>query len=689
MQGKRYLCALLLLLLLAGRLAARDTESGKTSFKKIEDFTLRDFRGKEHSLSDHRKSRLTVVIFMGTGCPLAKLYGPRLADLYREFARHGVTFLAIDSNRQDTLAMLESFARRHEISFPFLKDPGNKVADLFGAERTPEAFILDGEWQVRYRGRIDDQYDVGYSRARPDHRFLARAIEELRDGKEVTEDRVEAVGCYIGKVAKSVPRGDVTYSRHVAPILNNRCVECHRKGEIAPFPLTTFKEVVGWADTIREVIEDQRMPPWHANPEYGSFANDNRLSEKEKKLIYAWVDDGASQGDPSDLPPPPEFGEGWRIPEPHLVLPIPRPFTVPAEGIVPYKYFMVDPGWKEGRWIKAAEARAGNPSVVHHILLFSLPPDQERGRIGQELALINSIATMAPGMPPTRFPAGMGKYVPAGSKLVFQVHYTPNGSEQRDRSYVGLIFAEPDEVKQEVKTDMAINVAFEIPPEADDHEVKASYRFPQNSRLISLMPHMHLRGKSFRYEAVFPDGRREVLLDVPGYDFNWQNTYVLSKPLLMPEGTVLHCRALFDNSEDNLTNPDPTTAVRFGEQTWEEMMIGAFDVVLEEQDLTNGAPRIKPLLNGKYEVTFRFVPDRKAKSVHLAGSFQDWNTKSLPMKGPDEKGAFTLVVQLGPGNHEYKYLIDGTIWKSDPGNRQQKGYYHNSLLRVGPRQGGR
>lgn len=660
------------------------TAADPSAPRQIPDFTLRDFRGKEHSLADLRASPAVVVIFLGTECPLAKLYGPRLAELHQEFSGRKVTFLGVNSNRQDSLAELGSYARRHGISFPLLKDGGNRVADLFAAERTPEAFLLDRERRVRYQGRIDDQYGVGYSRSRPEKRFLARAIAALLAGEEVTSPRVEPVGCYIGKIPKAPPKGDVNYSKHVAPILNKRCVECHRDGEIAPFPLTKYDEVVGWAATIREVIEDRRMPPWHADPEHGEFLNDTRLGADEKKLIYAWVDDGAPQGDPDDLPAPPEFADGWRIPEPDLVIPIPRPHEILAEGVVPYQYFVIDPGWKEETWIQAAEARAGNPSVVHHIVLFYVDPASAERQLGQELALVNSIATMAPGMPPTRYPEGMGKCVPAGSKLVFQIHYTPNGSPQKDRSYVGLVFAKPETMKKEVKTLMAATFDFEIPPGADAHRMEADFRFRQDSLLLSLLPHMHLRGKSFRYEAHFPDGRQQVLLDVPAYDFNWQNTYVLARPLRMPEGSVLHCVAHFDNSEDNLANPDATVPVRWGEQTWEEMMIGAFDVVLEEQDLRRGGPRVRALFSGKYEVTFRYEPDDPVKSVHLVGSFQGWDRTSHPMKRPDEKGAYLLQVTLPPGDHEYKFLVDGKVWKSDPGNRAQRGSSNNSLLRLGP-----
>jgi hypothetical protein len=386
-----------------------------------------------------------------------------------------------------------------------------------------------------------------------------------------------------------------TYAKHVAPILFRRCVTCHRPGEVAPFSLTSYETTVKWAETIREVVEQRRMPPWLANPAHGSFANEARLSEDELATIIGWIDSGTLEGDRSDLPPLPKFTDGWRIPEPDLVLEMPASFTIPAKGTVNYQYFTIDPGFTEDKWVRAAEARPANRAVVHHIvLLVQAPGDRpvrETGGLGSEL-----LATFAPGLPPTVFSDGMAKLVPAGSKLVLQVHYTPNGTEQTDRSKVGLVFADPRSVRKQVRGAFALNFQFRIPPGASNHRVEAEHKFAQDTLLVSLFPHMHLRGKSFQFEAAYPDGRREILLDVPRWDFSWQNQYVLSQPKLIPEGTVLRCAAHFDNSADNPANPNPNTAVMFGEQTWQEMMVGYFDATLADQDLTAGAPVVKKVL---------------------------------------------------------------------------------------------
>jgi hypothetical protein len=362
---------------------------------------------------------------------------------------------------------------------------------------------------------------------------------------------------------------------------------------------------------------------------------------------------------------------------------MPKPYTVPAKGVVEYQYFAFDETFDEDRWVVSAEARPGNRSVVHHLVLFYVPPGYERSI--QEASLFNALAAFAPGMPAWEGPPGLAKRVPANSKLYLQVHYTPNGSEQSDRSLAGLVFAKPGTVEKQLRTHVALNYRFAIPPGARDFKLEATTRIGQDMQLVSLLPHMHLRGKAFRYEAVFPDGRREVLLDVPRYDFNWQNFYILAEPLRLPEGTEIHCTAAYDNSEDNLSNPDARRAVTWGDQTWDEMMVGQFETVLEEQDLRLGPPEVTPLAGeaGEYKVRFRYKPRIPASAVYLAGTFNEWKPDGHAMSGPDDTGTYSTDVVLKAGPHEYKFVIDGTQWRADPGNAEQVGFYQNSVVRVG------
>lgn len=555
--------------------------------RRVDDFTLRDFRGKKHSLSQYDDRTLVVIAVMGIECPLVKLYTPRLVALSEKFRDRGVAFLGLNSNYQDTPTEMLAHAERYGVNFPILKDPGNRIADRLGARRTPEVFVLDADRIVRYHGRVDDQYGVGYSKPKVGREDLAVALGELLGGKAVSRPETDAPGCLIGRVRRIEPKGDITYTNQVSRIFNRHCVECHRDKELAPFALTTYEEVVGWAETIREVINQGRMPPWFAANEFGHFANNVSMRAEEIRLINQWVDNGTPEGDRSKLPAPPSFTTGWRIREPDAVYRMPKPFAVPAEGVVDYQYFMIDPGLKQDVWIQSAEARPGNSAVVHHIVLYATPPGvevQNDGRGGGGV-FGQMVAIYAPGMPPWRYPEGTAMRVRAGSKLVVQMHYTPNGTEQTDQSYVGVTFADPAKVHKRVRTGMALDFRFSIPPHDNDHEVLASTRFHRDTLLLSLFPHMHYRGKSFRFVAQYPDGTEEVLLDVPKYDFNWQLRYDLAEPKLMPKGTRLRCIAHFDNSEDNPLNPDPDRTVRFGLQSWEEMMVGYFTMVRADENL--------------------------------------------------------------------------------------------------------
>ena len=559
-----------------------------TSPAKIENFSLRDYRGKLHALADYADSKCVVVAFVGVDCPLARLVAPRLARMSRDFQEQGVTFLAIDANSQDSLSRLAQFAREHDLPFPVLKDPGNAVADRFGAERTPEIFLLDQQCAVRYHGRVDDQNLVGRQRPHPTRDDLKLALEELLAGKPVSVPETEAVGCHIGRVPEPAAQDSapaVTYSREIARILQNRCVSCHREGEISPFPLTSYAEVQGWGETICEVVDEGRMPPWLADPRDGAFANDCRLSDEEKKQIHAWLDAGSPEGNRADLPEPRKFSTGWQIAQPDQVVFIAdQPVDVPAEGVVRYQHFLVDPGFKEDRWIKAAECRPGNRAVVHHIVVNFIPPGA-KPRIGLNGATVG----FAPGIPPVRMPEGMAMFVPAGSKLLFQLHYTPNGAPQQDRSSLGMVFADPATVRDKVESFGAANVTLDLPPGDADVVVQSQHHFGRSVKLLSMMPHMHLRGKSFRFEVKYPDGRSEILLDVPHYDFNWQLRYELAEPKLLPRDTLLTCTAHFDNSAANVVNPDPAARVRWGEQTWDEMMIGYFGAVAADDGPASSA----------------------------------------------------------------------------------------------------
>lgn len=550
-------------------------------------FTLPDQDGKEHPLEEWRERKVLVLVFLSADCPVVMRYAPRLEELSREFTEKGVTFVGVLTGASADRAEAKRFRTAHRLTMPILVDTGNALAAGVGATRTPQAFVLDAERVVRYRGRIDGQYQPGIEGVRVERRDLAEAITEVLAGKAVSVPQTEPAGCPIEKPVAAASSGRVTYTRDVALIMQKHCVACHRAGQAAPFALTRYADVAKRTRRIREAVTEGRMPPWLASPEFGHFSNDSRLSDAERKMLFDWIDAGAPQGDPRDEPPPVVFpDDDWRIPKPDVIVSMPETFTVPATGSVDYQYYEVDPGFTEDKWVQMAEVRPSNRAVVHHGLVYLRPPGVNALVAQGDLKSL-WLAGVGPNSPPMRQPEGRAKRIPAGWHLVFQLHYVTIGSVQTDRTSIGLKFADPKRVKQEVATNMALNEGIRLAPYEARQQVEADHTFPEDVLLLSLNPHMHLRGKSFRFEAIYPGGEREVLLDVPRFDFNWQNTYLLAEPKRLPRGTVMHCTAIYDNSRDNPFNPDPSATVTWGASSEDEMMIGYFDIVRADQDLTS------------------------------------------------------------------------------------------------------
>jgi len=399
-----------------------------------------------------------------------------------------------------------------------------------------------------------------------------------RTGRALTLIVSLAAIVMLASVSNSSTASSVTFTKDIAPIIYSSCAECHRSGEIAPMSLLSYREVRPWAKSIRERVLDGSMPPWSADPKYGHWANDPRLSQQQIDTIIAWVNVGAPKGDDKDLPPMPKFTDGWTIGTPDAVIEMPEEYNVPADGEVPYLYFSMPTGFTEDKWVQAMEIRPGNRSVVHHVIAYAQDADVKDTRPGGEGELRRG-RTHLGGITPNKtgvvYDPGTARLIKKGSNIVFQMHYTTNGQVAKDRTKIGFVFAkEPG--KKTLITGNAINVRFAIPPGDPNYEVKASKTFDEDVLITSFMPHMHVRGKAFTYTAIYPDGRSEILLNVPKYDFNWQHTYIPKKPIALPKGARLDCVAYFDNSEKNKFNPDPKKEVRWGDQTWEEMMIGWF-----------------------------------------------------------------------------------------------------------------
>jgi Copper type II ascorbate-dependent monooxygenase, C-terminal domain len=395
---------------------------------------------------------------------------------------------------------------------------------------------------------------------------------------------------------------DVTFYRDVLPILEARCQGCHRPGEVGPMALGGYDETRPWAKAIKQAVLLGKMPPWYADAPPGKFHNDPRLSQLEMDKLVAWADTGAPAGNPKDAPRAPAFAEGWTIDQPDAIFEIPTPYQVPATGTLEYTYVIVPTGFKENRWVTQAEVRPGNRAIVHHANVYIREPGSnwlreypmgklfvpeergERAATGGNSSAGASvreqvIAGYVPGRPAKQVPDGYAMLIPAGSDLVFQLHYTTNGTATTDSTRIGFVFAKQTPAKRVIRV-QASNAGFAIPPGAADYAVSGSAALGVDCELLNVYPHMHLRGKSMALSVVYPSGEREELLRVPHYDFNWQLVYALSKPRILPKGTVLKADATFDNSLTNRFNPNPRATVRWGDQSWDEMMVGFFDLAI-------------------------------------------------------------------------------------------------------------
>jgi mono/diheme cytochrome c family protein len=369
-----------------------------------------------------------------------------------------------------------------------------------------------------------------------------------------------------------------TFTKDVAPIFNKSCVECHRPTMFAPMSLTTFEDARPWARAIKQRVVAGSMPPWGADTPHGVFKNDPRLAQKDIDTIAAWGDAGAPKGDDKDLPPTPQFAEGWTIGTPDAVFEMDEEFIIPAEGAIPYKYFKAPTGLTEDKWIQAIEIHPGARAQVHHVIAFTQPAGSVP-KPGGELGPTN-IGGVTPNKPGLVFEPGVARLLRGNSDIVMQIHYTANGKEGKDRTTIGVIYAKQPPTKM-AAGGMAINPRFVIPANDGNAEVRATSLLNRDTILTGFTPHMHVRGKDMTYIAHYPDGTDETLLSVPKYDFNWQITYELAKPKLLPKGTKLEVVAHYDNSTANKFNPDPTKDVRWGDQTWEEMMIGFYSTVVD------------------------------------------------------------------------------------------------------------
>lgn len=553
------------------------------------DLSAKAIDGSAYKLSAAMKGKAAaVVVVTSVTCPLSKKYLPTVASLEKEYAEKGVAFVVIDAISTDTADDIKTAAGKAGVKAACVHDADGRLCKALGATSTTDVFVLDAARTVKYRGAIDDQYGLGYSTAAPKHTYAKNALDAVLAGDDAPIPATTAPGCALDLAdAKAPATPKPTYHNFASRLIQQNCQECHRKGGIGPFALDTLDDLKAHKGMVKKVVDDGVMPPWHAaetkEVKAGGrprpFKNDRSLPDADKAALLAWFADGLPEGEKADAPLARKFPDEWAIGKPDLVVQIPKAIDIKATGVMDYQNVIVESGLEEDKWVVAAEIQPTDRAVVHHVLVFALPPKKPG-----EIELRNRgegqgyYAAYVPGNTKQVLPEGFAKKLQKGARIKFQIHYTPNGTATKDQVRVGFKFGPTP--TNEVKVFPLGNPKISIPPEDDNHKEEFEFKLPLDVTLTAFSPHMHLRGKAARYEydVIDPKTKKvtetKVLLDVPHYDFNWQLRYELAAPVTLPAGTPVRYIAWYDNSSKNPANPDPKKTVKWGDQTYDEMFLG-------------------------------------------------------------------------------------------------------------------
>ncbi len=558
-------------------------------------FDLADLKGQFVGLDQNDARQVRAFVFLSTTCPVANSYTVTLNRLAENLPEN-VRLFGVVSDPFTTHRESVQHFEQYKVSFPVLFDSSGLLAEQLRPTHMPEAFVLDQNSQLVYRGAIDNAYEsIGRRRANVEHHYLHDAVHAAAQGQPVATKQTDPVGCVFPR-KKSVAGSDVTYARDIAPLIHSRCLNCHRPGQVAPIMLTGYREAVARADMLVEVTQRRIMPPWIPGPDTGHrFVGERRLSDRELELLKTWARNGCPEGDPADQPPPPSFAEGWQLGTPDMVVRMPERFTVPADGPDILQNFVIPLELTEDRMVAAVEFHPGNRRVVHHAVLF-LDDKQQARALDAKTAEPGYANFGGPGFLPSgalggwsvgntarRLPDNMGRYLKRGSDLVVQVHYHPSGKEETDQSELGIYFVDKPVSEllalpgKLVGSIWMANYEMDIAPGEANYRRSTEYTLPRDVTMVGVVPHMHLLGKAMKVTARRPGAEPEVLVDIPAWNYNWQDEYYYERPFSLPKGTVLKVEAIFDNSAQNLSNPSsPPKRVTWGDETTDEMLFCFF-----------------------------------------------------------------------------------------------------------------
>ena len=559
-----------------GPLALGGHESGVG--RMVDNLALTDLDGVTRTLAELSSGSGCVLAFTSATCPVSKRYLPSLKALETELASAGIGMVLVNPFPSESPELIREQTGEHRFKSPYVRDSERAISKALRARSTTEVFLLDQARTVVYRGALDDQYGPDYSRSEAGRHFLRDALKALAAGVVPTVAATTAPGCELDLPENGAYRepGGVTYHRDIERILQQHCTRCHHQGGIGPFSLEDFESVTDRAGAIRRVVERGQMPPWFASEAVPNgpspWANDCSLPARDKADLLVWLSSrDRPLGNPADAPVRVRHASEWTIGTPDLVIPLSRSYEVKEQGTMPYVVDVVQTELAEAKWVSAYEIIPSARDVVHHVIVDVYEPgaslkDREEGVGGYWAAYV-------PGNTACVYPSGFARRIPAGAKVKFQIHYTPSGKRTEERLRMGLVFSR-EAPEYELRTISLANRGISIPPGAAAHTETFSKTTPFDIPITAFLAHMHLRGSAFKYEVRYPDGAGETLLDIPRYDFNWQLRYARKEPKWIPKGSTMTVTAVYDNSAANKANPDPKKWVKWGSQTFDEMMIG-------------------------------------------------------------------------------------------------------------------
>jgi hypothetical protein len=579
-----------------------DDSIAKPAIVRFESDSI-DLAGNQHRISQNDRQRTRVFVFLSVTCPIANSYIPELNRIANEF--RSIDVYGVIGEPQSTREESKKHFKEFNTQFPVLFDPSNLIAKALVPTHLSEVFVIDSDNKIVYRGAIDNQYmAIGKKRPKADQRYLRDALTAISNGNPIQLSITTPVGCVLRDPQTKSTESKVTFTRDIAPIIQMRCFNCHREGEVAPFELSSFEDVVAHADMITAVIDQNVMPPWIPGKDsQPKFIGERSLSAAEKQIIHDWIDGGCVKGNEADLPPIPVFTPGWQLGTPDLIVRMNEEFAVPADGPDLLQNFVIPLPTTEDQLVAAIEFHPGNKRVVHHAVLFLDDRGQARkldeataepgyGNFGGPgIVPSGALGGWSPGNTARRLPNDMGRYLKKGSDLVVQIHYHPTGKREVDQSEIGIYFV-GQPVEQSLRQPNKLvgsmwmaNYEMDIPANESNYQRSTKYRIPKDISLVGIVPHMHLLGKSMKVTARYPSGDDQTLIDVPQWNYNWQDEYYYEKPIKLPAGTELYVEAAFDNSSNNPLNPSsPPKRVTWGEETTDEMLFCFFLMTADKSE---------------------------------------------------------------------------------------------------------